>query len=448
MLLEKAENIRDVLKYVKSFNNKTIVIHIDDNVINSPLFLHHIKDISLIQQAGLQVVIVPGARETINNVLKSSNIEWKKHNGVRITNENAIPLIKMAAFDTANKVMTVLAGENKTAIIGNWVKARGKGIIDGIDYVHSGEIAYIDTKAIESVLVNNCIPIFPCIGWSQIGKPYNISSVSLASEIAIALHAEKLLYIGSDIVVTSSNFVLPKSFQPDETGKVWALTLEQANEFITENRKKLSISSFENDEMILQLIQNCAIACEKGVERSHIINGSINGAVLQELFSDIGQGTMVYNDHYAGIRPMKIADCLEVLEIMRPFIDKGILLERTEEVLQNTYTDYIVYEIDNAIKACCALHFYSENVGDSQAEIAGIVVDSNYSGIGIGPKMISYLLERAKNKNAKSIFILTTQTADWFESLGFEEDCIDTLPIKRKQLWDQKRKSKLFRLVL
>ena len=447
MFLERAENIRDVLKYLRTFNNKTIVIHIDDEIINSALFLHHIKDISLIHQAGLKIVIVPGARETINEVLKNSAIKTSFHNGIRITSENAIPLIKMAAFDTANRVMTVLAGEHKTAIIGNWVKARGKGVLDGFDYAYSGEISDVDTQVIQKVLDTKCIPIFPCIGWSQTGKPYNISSVSLASEIAIALKAEKLLYIGNNINICNNNFDLPKNIQLNENGTVWAMTIEQANEVLSKNG-----TVFESGSVCecttMQLLKHCAKSCENGVSRSHILNGTIDGTVLQELFSDVGQGSMVYQNHYAGIRAMLIEDIDNVLNLMHPFIETGTILPRSAEVLQAAYEDYIVYEIDGDIKACCALHMYIETDNGVQAEIAGIVVDSNYSGMGIGPKMVAYLLERAKTMNAKSIFILTTQTADWFESLGFTEDTVESLPSKRKQLWNQKRNSKLFRLSL
>ncbi len=445
MFLERSENIRDVLKYLRTFNDKTIVIHIDDEIINSALFLQHIKDISLIHQAGLKIVIVPGARETINKVLKNSAIDSSFHNGIRITTENAIPLIKMAAFDTANRVMTVLAGEHKTAIIGNWVKARGKGVLEGFDYAHSGEISDVDTFVIQKVLDTNCIPVFPCIGWSQTGKPYNISSVSLASEIAIALKAEKLLYIGNNTNICNNKFSLPKNIQLNENGTVWAMTIEQANDVLSENA-----TVFESGSVCecttMQLLKHCAKSCENGVSRSHILNGTIDGAVLQELFSDVGQGTMVYKNHYAGIRAMNIDDIDTVLNLMQPFIEKRIILPRSAEELLSTYNDYIVYEIDGDIKACCALHMYNDIESFVQAEIAGIVVDINYSGMGIGPKMIAYLLERAKRLNAKSIFILTTQTADWFESLGFTEDTVESLPVKRKQLWDQKRNSKLFRL--
>ncbi len=444
MYHERAERIRDVLRYVRKFSGKTTVIHLDDSIIASAYFLSHINDISLIHEAGLHVVIVPGARQRINDVLDKSHIEWNMKNGFRITDDSAVPLIKMAAFDMANRVMTSLAGERKTALIGNWVKARGKGIVEGTDYGTCGEIASIDCEGIENILNNNFIPIFPCIGWSTAGKPYNISSTALASEIAIALKAEKLFYLGNHTTVLAENSSLPATVQVDENGKVFAMTVEQANEFIAINNDdtKLHIKKEINT-----LVKICAESCSKGVARAHIVDGNLDGAVLAEVFSDIGQGTMIYKNNYGGIRFMECDDIPSVLSLMHPAIEKGILLERTEEDLQNSYSDYVVYEIDGGIKACAALHLYEENKEIAkQGEIAGVVVDENFSRIGIGPKLISFLIESAKEKKCDSVFVLTTQTADWFESLGFKQDAIETLPQMRKSIWEKKKVSKLFRL--
>ena len=135
-------------------------------------------------------------------------------------------------------------------------------------------------------------------------------------------------------------------------------------------------------------------------------------------------------------------DVPAVLSLIQPFVDKKILLPRTEQQLNEQYSNYIVYELDGAIRACSALHVYN----DGQIEIASVAVDETCAHIGIGPKMISFLIEKAKKMNARSVFILTTQTADWFEQLGFIAADISTLPQKRKELWSPERGSKLMRL--
>ena len=114
-IASKAEDIRDVLRYMKKFQKASVVIYLDDRLLDQPLFTSHIRDIAMLHEAGLQVVIIPGARKRIDEVLSAGGMEWRMKNGVRLTTEKSLPLIKMAAFDVANRIMTSLAGEGKTA---------------------------------------------------------------------------------------------------------------------------------------------------------------------------------------------------------------------------------------------------------------------------------------------------------------------------------------------
>ena len=178
-LTESAKQIRDVINYIKIFKDALAVIHIDDQIIDSPILPSLIHDISLIHQAGLKVIVAPGARKQITKILDDAKIQWKMQNGFRVADESAMAFIKTAALDVANTVMNHLAGENRTAVIGNWVKARGKGVVDGIDCGTAGEIDKLKIAAIEQTLNDGFIPIFPCIGWNAAGHPYNISSMLL-----------------------------------------------------------------------------------------------------------------------------------------------------------------------------------------------------------------------------------------------------------------------------
>ncbi|AEE17989.1 amino-acid N-acetyltransferase [Treponema brennaborense] len=442
-LYSKAENIRDVIRYLRRFKNASIVIYMDDRVIDSPLFTSHIRDICMIHAAGLQVVIVPGARKRIDEVLASANIPWRLENGCRITGEDAMPLIKMAAFDVSNRIMTSLAGERQTAVIGNWVRARGKGVRDGTDFATSGEIDKVQTDAIRTVLENRFIPIFPCIGWSAAGKPYNISSVRLAAEVAERIQADKLFFLLPDAELTASRFSIPDQIGLSPEGHIPALNLEEAELFLQRNplQSDADDKTIRNESLIRDLIELGTQACRSGVSRVHILNSNLDGTVPCEIFSDLGSGTMIYESDYGGIRDMSIEDIPAVLNLIRPFVEKGILLPRTESSLAARYADYIVYELDGGIRACAALHSYA----DGQKEIAAVAVDQTCAHLGIGPKLVEYLIARAKKQKARSVFILTTQTADWFEALGFRPAPIETLPEKRKETWSPARGSKLYR---
>ena len=431
--VKKAENIRDVIRYLQKFKNALIVIYLDDKTIYSPLFSTHIRDISLLHQAGLQVAIVPGARRRIDEILASSNIEWSYKDDVRVTLEPAMPLIKMAAFDVSNTVMTSLAANNITAIIGNWVHARAKGVLDGFDYGSAGEIDKLQSDSIKTVLDNGFIPIFPCIGWNSVGHPYNISSVNLAKQVAVALKADKLFFVMEDGGISSSKYKIPEEIAVSENGEVPAMTVEEVD---------LLLEKTACDDADKLLLKTARDACKNGVTRAHIVDGKLNGVLLSEIFSDLGSGTMIYTSNYGKIRSMLQTDIPSVLGLIKPFVESGKLLPRTEQNFAENLADYVVYEVDGGVHACASLHLYD----DGQAEIAAVAVDENFAHMGIGPKLMENLIEKSKSLGAKSVFIMTTQSADWFEKLGFVQDKIDSIPAQRKALWSPERNSKVYRL--
>lgn len=456
LIHEKADRIRDVIRYIKKFKNALVIIYLDDKLLDSPNFSSHIRDICLIHEAGLKVILVPGAAKRINEILTEANIKWEFHNNCRITGPEAMPLIKMAAFDVSNQIMTSLAGEKKTSLIGNWVRARSKGVIDGFDYGTSGEIDKLQIDAIKTILDNGFIPIFPCIGWSAAGKPYNISSIDLTQQIAIHLKADKLFYMVSGAEISDKNFVIPEGIGISAERTVPAMNIEEVNSFIKTNKDSVNfeenlpnstehlVVKHENcvsRETIYRLLELGKTACKEGVTRVHILNGSVDGTIPCEIFSDLGSGTMIYTSNYGKIRDMTREDISEVIALMQPFVNQGILLQRTKEQLNNQFQNYIVYELDGAIKACSALIPYP----DGQMEIAAVAVDKTCSNIGIGPKMIKHLIEKAHSLKATGIFLLTTQTSDWFENLGFTPSDVSTLPQQRKAKWTPERGSKVLR---
>ena len=419
---KKAENVRDVIRYLKKFHNALIVIYLDDKTISSALFSSHIRDIALLHEAGLKVVIIPGARARIDEVLEGAKIEWTYKNNIRVTNDKAMPLIKMAAFDVSNTIMTNLAANNITAVIGNWVRARAKGVLEGFDYGAAGEIDRLDTASLNTVLNDGFIPIFPCIGWSATGKPYNISSAVLAQQVAVELKADKLFFVmGDQAPILKDGEIVP------------AMNIEELDSYV---------ASHADDEQIKNLLALSKTACLNGVNRSHILDGNLDGVLLTEIFSDLGSGTMIYTNNYGKIRAMEQTDIPSVLGVMRPFVAAGKLLPRTEADVAAKLEDFYVYEFDGGVRACASLHKYD----DGQFEIAAVAVDEAYSHIGIGPKLVESLVQKAKSCGAKSVFIMTTQASDWFEKIGFKEDSIDSIPAERKAKWSPERNSKVFRL--
>ena len=433
----QTERIRDVIRYIKKFRGSTIVIRIDDDVVDSPLFAGHMHDLALLQETGIRIVIIPGAANHITKVLDAYRVKWELKDGIRVTNDEGMNFIKMAAFDISNRIMTRLSAERLTAVIGNWVRARGRGIIDGVDFGSAGFVDKIQLDSLQAALDDGFVPIIPCIGWTATGKPYNISSTELAVATAEALKADKLFFMGSGATISVDDYEMPANAALSPEGRLAAIAVDDIDGFIALNRE-VKNERCPTDELIDLLLQGKA-ACMRGVTRTHILDADIDGVIPAEIFSDLGSGTMMYRTDYGTFRAMTRDDIPAVLSLMNPFVENGILLPRSSEELEQQTGDFVVYEIDGGLRACAALHGYPENMG----EIAGIAVDEAYAHMGIGPKLMDLLVANGKERGFRSLFVLTTQTADWFERFGFKSCEIGRLPAKRREKWTQKRGSRM-----
>lgn len=273
---------------------------------------------------------------------------------------------------------------------------------------------------------------FQCINYiNQNNNDINTikDPLSIAVKISKKIYAEKLFFLTQDIPLHST-----------EDGMIHALNLKEAKGYIKTLNK-------ENELTTIKYLEYAIFACKKGIHRTHILNILREGCIPTELFSAVGSGTMIYKRKYDGVRPMTTEDIQQTLQLIKPFVKKGILLKRKKSDLQRDFKDYIIYEIDGSVKACAALHLYTEGT-TIQAEIAALAVSKQYERLGIGVKLINFLIQKAKEKHAHSIFALTTHTGSWFEKQGFKSEMIETLPKKRQAKWTEKRNSKAYRLFL
>jgi len=412
--------IREVFHYQSRFEGSTMVFKVDFPVTEDPGFPGLVKDLALLAKTGFKVIIVPGAKEHIDSVLKQHDIDisYTPDNitPARVTTSHSIPYVEMAAFNVASRFMTFLSGSRVDALIGNFVRARGLGVINGIDTEHTGTVDKIYADSLTRVLNLGMVPILPCIGWSPAGKPYNVPSDEIALEVSKALGAIKLF------IVTARDGLSITRLTPQEAEK-----LIDSPDTLFKHELRLGLK-----------------ASQAGIHRIHIIDGRKEGSVLKELYSNLGVGTMIYTDEYDSIRSFHSRDLPDVLRLMEPLMQNGLLIRRDPEQIQQKKDDYSVLKIDGSVRACGALHDW----GESQSEIAAIATDPNYTDLGLGRKIVGYLIEKAKKKKFKRVFVLTTKSQDWFESLGFKEASVDSLPEQKRQLYDQSRKSKVFALDL
>ena len=425
------EVIREVFAYISRFRGKSFVIKIDNDIIDYEYFPILLKDLSILHQSGIRIIIVPGARNRIDEVLSQYNISSSFHNGIRITNSEMISFVKMAAFDVSNKIMTGLSGNNINALVGNWVRAKSLGIIDGIDYINTGLVEKIQKEPLLKVMENSFIPIFPCIGWNSSGKPYNISSDELAVSISELIGAEKLFFINSDPILKSDNYKFPTNFGISHKGRISRMNMDTVDKF-------LELNSNKKEE--LKNIKRAQTAAKKGVHRVHILNGRTKGVLLEEIFSNLGVGTMIHGNEFEKVRKMESVDIFGVLRIMEPFVQNGTLIIRDKQTLLEQIENFIIYETDSVIHGCASLIEYEEGIG----EIAAVAVDQNYIKLGIGSKLINYLIERASKNGIEEIFILTTRTSDWFETIGFNKGKLSDLPEQKQITYNNDRNSNIY----
>lgn len=431
-LKEHVDTIRQAFGYINRFKNETFVIKIDSSLLTRHSFPILIADLVLLHRMGIRIILVPGTKDRIDAILKTFHVDYLFVNGIRISSPESIPFIKMASFDVSNKVMTLLAENNTNAVIGNWVKARSIGVRDGIDYLCTGSVDKINTPIVKKILEEGMIPIFPNIGWSASGKPYNISSNELAITIAKEMQAAKLFFLTDFGGISSKGLAVPPDVYVTSGGIISQFTVSEAGSF-------LDLNTARSNEPVMQLVSLAYDACKSGVSRVHIVNGKVEGMLLKEIFSNRGFGTMIYSNQHENIRPMHYNDIPFVQSIMEDAMDDGILVQRTADYLEEKINDFVVYEVDGTTHGCGALHTHPQKTG----EIAGIAVDAAYANLGIGRKILSYLIEQATKRKLKKLFVLTTQTADWFATLGFKRGKIADLPVEKKKNYNRKRNSRV-----
>jgi amino-acid N-acetyltransferase len=449
--------IREAFHYQSRFEGSTMVFKIDFPVTEDPAFPFLVKDLALLARTGFRVVIVPGSKEWIDSVLKEYDIVSAYSLSSRITTTTAIPFVEMAAFHVAARFMTGLSGSRVDAVIGNFVRARGMGVVGGTDMEHTGAVDKILTDSLTKTLDQGMVPILPCIGYSPAGKPYNVSSDEIALAAAAALGAVKLFFVSLGEGLRTESYRLPETIEIGEGGRVVRLSPAEAEAVLEANPAELAnpanpaepagatgrAGEYRRDRPLEELALALR-ASRAGVERVHIVNGREDGAILRELFSNLGSGTMIYSDEYEAIRPLRSRDIPVILRLMDPLVRQGILVKRSAEQILEKKEDFAVFEIDGSIHACGALHEW----GEAQGEIAAIATDPLYADIGMGRRIVGYLIDRAKKKGLRRVFVLTTHTQDWFEFLGFRESGVESLPEKRRSIYDHGRRSKVFTLEL
>ncbi len=417
---------RSAAPYIHVHRDKTFVIQIDDSLVYSEIFTDLVHDLALLNSLGIKLVLVYGARHSIEAWLNQNDQNSVYHEGIRLTDAETMELVKTAAGKLRVEIEAKLSmGLGNTPMSnaelrvssGNYVMAKPAGIIDGVDYQFTGEIRSIDVDAIRSNLNSKEIVLIPPLGYSITGEAFNLSSIALAAQMAIEIKADKLIYLIDD-----------EGLQDKEGNVISQLVQSEAESLMQEG-------IIDDSAYLSAAIR----ACDSGIPRVQLIDRQASGAILQELFTRDGAGTMITASSYDVIRQANGSDIGGILDLIEPLEKQGVLVERSREKLELEIEHYTVMLRDNVIIGCAAIYPF---VIDGTAELACFAIHPDYHKQGMGDELYISMQAVAVRAGVTKLFVLTTQAEHWFLERGFSECSLDDLPVEKQDLYNYQRKSK------
>ncbi len=422
--------LRQAMPYIYAHRGKTFVIYVDDKLLTKSSISSLIHDLALVHILGVKLVLVLGLRTLIDKKIGAKNSSVF-HDHMRITDRNCIETItEVAGSLKANieaqfsigLVNTPMSGLKLNTVSGNFVRAKPVGVRGGIDHQFTGEVRSIATGEIQRQLDSDNIVLLTPMGYSKTGDIFNLSGIDVAMHAAYTLKSEKLI------------FLLDK-FNLQNRKK------QSDNHYNVHDARELVKKLPKSKELIKRYLNIAIQACLENVKRVHLIDASISGALLEELYTLEGVATLITAETYDEIQPATINDVGGILGLIQPLIDKGALVDRSREQLELEIENFGIIKRDGMVLACGALHTFPD---DNSAEIACLAVHPNYQSDGRGSKILEHLEQEAYQAGLTNIFLLTTQTAHWFQEHGFKAIQLDKLPVKKQALYNYKRNSKVY----
>lgn len=430
---------RSVAPYIHAHRGKTFVVAMAGEAIAAGKLQNIAQDLALIQSMGVKVVLVHGFRPQVNEQLKAKGHEAKYSHGMRITDAVALDSAQEAAGQLRYEIEaafsqglpnTPMAGATVRVISGNFVTARPVGVVDGIDFKHSGLVRKVDVAGIRRALDFGAMVLLSPFGFSPTGEAFNLTMEEVATSVAIGIQADKLIFL-TEIPGIAQDPSQPLSEEnPIDT----ELPLAAAQKLLT------TLAPAQNPTDTAFYLQHCVKACVGGVERNHILPFSVDGSLLLEIYVHDGIGTMVVDEKLESLREATVDDIGGILQLIEPFERDGTLVKRDRTEIERDVDHYTVIEHDGVIFGCAALYPYPES---RTAEMAALTVSPNVQSQGDGERILKRVEQRAKAMGLDSIFVLTTRTMHWFIKRGFQQVDPDWLPEARKRKYNWDRKSQV-----
>lgn len=431
---------RSVAPYVNVFRGKTFVIAFSGEVFSNEKFVELVHDFNLLASLGVRLVLVHGVRPQIHERLMiENNLSSKSAMGMRVTDPATLQYIKESVGRVHVEIEALLsmglpnspmANASIRVTSGNFVTACPIGVLDGVDLMYTGKVRKINLAAIRSHLDLGELILISPLGYSPTGEIFNLTLENVATETAIALNAEKLIFMLNSISIKGA-----------ESGKPSALPRELT---VTESKllyKELMHKSANHSDEIRRTLHHAIKACEGNVDRVHLINRHIDGAILQELFTHNGIGCMISQESLQTLRKAGIEDVGGILQLIEPLEAEGVLVRRSRELLEIEIERFVILEHDGMMIGCAAIYPFSD---ESACELACLAVHPDYRNTGYGGLLLKRIEAETVTQGYKKIFVLTTHTAHWFIEHGFVETKLTELPRAKQGLYNYRRRSKVF----
>ncbi|HET9113914.1 MAG TPA: amino-acid N-acetyltransferase [Burkholderiales bacterium] len=422
---------RAAAPYIHAFRGKTFVLAFGGEVLVDDQFTRLAHDLNLLNSLGVRLVLVHGVRPQVEDHLTERQAEIRYVDGLRVTDERALACVKEAVGEVRVEIEALLsmglpdspmANADIRVASGNFVTARPLGVRNGVDLLHTGVVRKINAAAIRQRLEDNDIVLLSPLGYSPTGEIFNLSLEDVATFAATALKADKLIFLMEGDGVIQADGELLRS-----------LTVPEARQLMAQLGEL-------SDDVAYYL--PCAIqACEQGVGRVHLISRHADGALLSELFTHDGVGTMLAPASLETLRPASIEDVGGILQLISPLEEDGTLVRRSRERLEMEIERFIVLEHDGRLIGCAALYPFAE---ERAGELACLTIHRDFRGNGNGEALLAAVEKAARAARFDRLYVLTTHTAHWFVERGFASASVSDLPAQKQSLYNYQRRSKVF----
>jgi amino-acid N-acetyltransferase len=421
--------VRQAAPYIHAFRGRTFVVAFGGEVLADGAAQALMYDIALLDSMGIRLVLVHGARPQIDAEMRDRDLAPRFHKGLRVTDAAALECVKRAMGVTRIEIEALLsqglpntpmAGAFLRVTGGNFITARPVGVVDGVDFQYTGAVRKVIAEEIQGDLAQENVVLITPIGASPTGEIFNLAWEEVAEAVAMAIQADKLIYLSD-----APGLVDRKGVAID------ALTVDEAAQL---QRKVAQAPE------IARVLPGSIRALRGGVGRVHFLDRKADGAMLMEFFTRDGCGTVMTQDPLARLRDATIDDVGAILGLIEPLEADGTLVKRGRERLEMEVTRFSVVEHDGVIVGCAALYPFSD---EKAAELACLAVTPEFRRAGYGDQLHKHIVARAKKMKLKKLFVLTTRTAHWFVERGFVEAPLDTLPQARRELYNYQRRSKV-----